>query len=95
MNGDTSKGCLIYLSTVVKLVQLRYSLAVPWFLCRVFFTKRPVDVQRLFITTNMKTGCDGSKIVNLFVLVNLRKTYCRVMVLSFAFGEREIGPLPK
>lgn len=38
---------------------------------------------------------DGSKIVNLFVLVNLRKTYCRVVVLSFAFGEREIGPLPK
>lgn len=35
------------------------------------------------------------KIVNLFVLVNLRKTYCRVMVLSFLFEGREIGPLPK
>lgn len=54
----TSQGCLIYLSTVVMLVQLRYSLAVPWFLCRGFLYKRPVDVLRLFISANnMKTDC--------------------------------------
>lgn len=53
---ETSQGCLIYLSTVM-LVQFRYCLAVAWFLCRLFFTKRPVDAQRQFIATNnMKTS---------------------------------------
>jgi len=34
----------------------------------------------------------GSKIANLFVLVNSRKPYCRVIVLRFTFEEREIRP---
>lgn len=50
-------GCLIYLSTVLLLVQLRYSLAVPWFYVGFSFRKRPVDVQRLFVTgSNIKAG---------------------------------------